>query len=161
MHIQRKCCAVNWAAAAGRLKKNRPGSAGPVSQWGRRPAIHRSNPTHPNLRCRLPDAPPNGQAPRCTIFWPDAASSGKVSKRAKLLLPQRRNRRATVASRQPRQHLPKLIAIREISNPVGVMPIVCLQFVVVTAIAAEKVGPWIDKLKPVPFIRPATEPTAE
>ena len=58
------------------------------------------------------------------------------------------------------QHLSSPIWIREISNPVGVILIDCLQLVVVTAIAAVNVGPWIDTLNPLPVKRPATEPTA-
>ena len=81
-------------------------------------------------------------------------------------IPPRRQRamhlRHRAASQTPRlrQHLSRPILIREISKPVGVMLIDCLQLVVVTAMAAENVGPVIDTLKPLPVKRPATAPTA-
>jgi hypothetical protein len=68
---------------------------------------------------------------------------------------------ATSSSVQPSgQHLSRPMLMREISKPVGVILIDCLQLVVVTAIAAENVGPLIETLKPLPVKRPATDPIA-
>jgi hypothetical protein len=106
--------------------------------------------------CRSPERP----KPRCLSFVPWARHRDKTCMHPVCGMPVVRGVLATVAVFATAQHLPRLIAIRDMSKPVGVMPIVCLQFVVVTAIAAENAGPWMDRLKPLPVMRPAIEPIA-
>ena len=65
------------------------------------------------------------------------------------------------ASRPTSQHLPRDIEILEMLKPRGAMLTDCLHADVVTNIAALKFSPWIERLKPLPVIRPDTEPLAE